>query len=79
MPPYAPSQLPPPTLTYTGTPTPGQLVILPHAGRGGDLPLSVLKYEEKCMSRSMAPALGPGPSSICLVSNLGILLQFYFF
>ncbi|KAF6119553.1 hypothetical protein HJG60_010039 [Phyllostomus discolor] len=78
-PPYAPSQLPPPTLAHTGTPTPGQLVISPRAGRGGDLPLSVLKHEEKRVSRSVAPALGPGPSPVCLVSNLGILLRFYFF
>lgn len=60
-------------------PIPGQLVFSPHVGRGRDQPLSVLKYEEKCVFRSMTPVLGSWAQFSLSVSNLGIFASNFFY
>lgn len=66
-PPYAPSQLPPPTLTHTGTPTPGQLVISPHAGRGGPTPQCLETRRKVCVQEHGSSA---GPQARLSLSRL---------
>lgn len=60
-------------------PIPGQLVFSPHVERGRDQPLSVLKYEEKCVFRSMTPVLGSWAQfSLSCLKSRHFCFKFFF-